>query len=68
MTSNRLWCAACQQLQPPLPTEVPPTFSSAGDYLATFTPLLLEEAVEGVRSSWEEGERKGKGAAVRLER
>jgi hypothetical protein len=36
------------------------------EYLSVFTPLLLEEAVEGVRSSFEEAERKGKGAAGRL--
>lgn len=36
------------------------------EYLSVFTPLLLEEAVEGVRSCFEEAERKGKGAAVRL--
>jgi hypothetical protein len=36
------------------------------EYLSVFTPLLLEEAVEGVRSSFEEAERKGKDAAVTL--
>jgi hypothetical protein len=36
------------------------------EYLSVFSPLLLEEAVEGVRSSFEEAERKGKGAAVTL--
>jgi hypothetical protein len=34
------------------------------EYLSVFTPLLLEEAAEGVRSSFEDAESNGKGAAV----
>jgi hypothetical protein len=34
------------------------------EYLGVFSPLLLEEAVEGVRSTFEESSRKRKGAAV----
>lgn len=45
---------------------LPSLFHVLQEYLSVFSPLLLEEAVEGVRSSFEESERKGKGAAVTL--
>lgn len=66
VTSSRLWLPECAAQQPPLPTAVPTTFTSPQEYLATFTPLLLEEAVESVRASYEECEKKGKGATVTL--
>ena len=54
MLGGRLWHAACQELNTDLPSSVPLSFPDAAAYVATFEPLLFEEAREGVRSDWAE--------------
>ena len=50
----RLWHGCCQELNGDLPASVPLSFPDAAAYVATFEPLLFEEAREGVRSAWAE--------------
>lgn len=51
---GRLWHAGCQALNRDLPAAVPISYGSAAEYVATFEPLLFEEAREAVRSDWAE--------------
>ena len=51
---GRLWHAACQDLNTDLPALLPLSFSTAAEYVATFEPLLFEEARESVRADWAE--------------
>jgi hypothetical protein len=67
VVSSRLWEPACQQLQPPLPDAVPATFDSLQQYIHAFEPLMLEEAAESIKASFEESKRAGRGAAVQVQ-
>jgi hypothetical protein len=67
VVSSRLWEPACQALQPPLPAAVPATFESLQEYTQAFGPLMLEEAAESTKASFEESERAGRGAAVTVQ-
>jgi hypothetical protein len=60
---GRLWHSCCQGLNADLPASVPLSFPEAAAYVATFEPLLFEEAREGVRSDWAEA---AEGARARV--
>ena len=64
MLGGRLWHAACQELNTDLPASVPLSFPDAAAYVATFEPLLFEEAREGVRADWAEAAEGGGKARV----
>jgi hypothetical protein len=49
-----MWHSACQDLNSDLPEAVPLSFTDAAAYVATFEPLLFEEARESVRADWAE--------------
>jgi hypothetical protein len=53
---GRLWHPACQSAAAnDLPEgAIPNEFPTAEDYIATFDPLVLEEAREGVKNDWTE--------------
>jgi hypothetical protein len=68
VVSSRLWLEPCRRLAPPLPEAVPVTFASVQQYVDAFEPLLLEEAIAGVRSTAEEAERTGRCASVVVRR
>lgn len=52
---GRLWHSSCQSLAShEINTTIPDSFPSIDDYIATFDPLVLEEAREGLKSQWAE--------------
>ena len=57
---GRLWHAACRDLNADLPASLPLAFGSTAEYVATFEPLLFEEAREAVRGGWAEGAENGR--------
>jgi hypothetical protein len=67
VVSSSMWEPACQALQAPLPAAVPATFDSLQEYAQAFEPLMLEEAAESIKASFEESERAGRGAAVQVQ-
>ena len=52
---GRLWHSACQEgAKDDFTGEIPLEFTSIEEYIATFDPLVLEEAREGLKADWAE--------------
>ena len=67
MLGGRLWHPACQAAaNGELSDQIPLHFASVDEYIATFDPLVLEEAREGVKADWAEGCAGGRAWAVQV--
>jgi hypothetical protein len=64
---GRLWHAACQgAARGELADQIPLEFATVDEYIATFEPLVLEEAREGVKADWAESCAAGRVWAVKV--
>jgi hypothetical protein len=63
-----LWHRECQAAAAPLPSHIPVDFEDAAHYVATFEPLLHEEARGSVQSAYQEARKGGRHWAVQVAR
>jgi hypothetical protein len=57
---GRLWYEPCQSAVKDINDTIPLSFPSVEDYIATFVPLVLEEAREAIKTDWAENCAAGK--------
>lgn len=68
MLGGAMWLPACQAAADPLPSHIPINFDSPQHYIATFEPLLHEEARSAARAAFQEAGNSGRGWPVQVVR